>query len=84
MRRMESGRYTSPTIPASDPSAEYRPRPDQILAAMRDHHACYGREITVAEARAICVKNFTKWRDRIRKWKWVQSGYGTYVQVEDV
>lgn len=78
MRRMESGRYTSPTIPASDPSAEYRPRFDQIEAVMKKH-----RHLTAAEAVTVCQLNHAEWRDRVRKWKWIQSGYGTYVQVED-
>lgn len=23
------------------------------------------------------------WRDQLRRWRWVQTDYGTYVQVED-
>lgn len=75
--------HGSPIIPASKPDAEYRPRPDQILAVMHDHRACFGREIAVAEARAICIKNHAAWRDEIRKWRWVMDAYGSYVRVED-
>lgn len=75
--------HGSPAIAPSVPGAEYKPRPDQILAAMRDHKRCFGREISVAEARRVCIKNHAAWRDEVRKWKFVQTEYGTYVQVED-
>lgn len=55
----------------------YAPRRDQIEATMR-------RFKTDAEdARRICVANFVIWRDRPRKWKSIQTSFGTYVLVED-
>lgn len=68
----------SPRIEPSRPSAEYQPRRDQIEAVMKKNP-----RMTAEEARAVCVSNFTAWRDVPRKWKWIQSAYGTYVQVED-
>lgn len=73
-----SGRYGSPTILASAPGETYRPRRDQIEAVMKKH-----KRFTAAEAVTYCQLNHAEWRDRIRKWKWIQSEYGTYVQVED-
>ena len=69
-------------IAASKPG-QYTPRPDQIAAAIEDHRRAFGRVMSVDEARMACTKNFERWRDRKRNWKWVQTGYGTYVQVED-
>lgn len=63
-------------IAASTPG-KYVPRPDQLEAVMRKHRC--GLE----EARQICAENFKYFRDRKRNWKWIQTGYGTYVQVED-
>lgn len=71
-------RQGSPTIRASRPGQEYQPRQDQIEAVMKKN-----RQMTAAEARVMCQQNHATWRDEIRKWKWMQTGYGTYVQVED-
>jgi hypothetical protein len=76
-------RQGSPNIRASRPGQEYQPRRDQIESVMKDYSACFGRDMTAAEARAVCVKNYTAWRDQKRKWKWIQSDSGNYVQVED-
>lgn len=69
--------HGSPTIAPSQPGTAYVPRSDQLLAVMKK------RRCTLAEARAICIQNYTIWRDGVRKWVWKMDAYGSYVRVEE-
>jgi hypothetical protein len=62
---------------AAATASAYTPRPDQVEAVMRT------RRVGLAQARAICVRNFELWRDRPRAWRWMQTSTGSYVLIED-